>query len=526
MIGKTLGPYQIVSKIGEGGMGVVYRAHDPRLGRDVALKVLPEDFACDAERRARFDREARAAASLSHPHIVSIFDFGNVDSIPFVVMELVRGKSLKELLVSGPLSIPDLLKFSMQSAYALAAAHEAGIVHRDLKPANIMVTNDGFIKLTDFGLAKIVPARTAKGELSPAPSTGSLTPALHLMGTPAYMSPEQAKGQPLDFRSDQFALGTILYEMATGKNPFARAHWAEELVAVCGEEPQPIRQLNPAVPKGLEAVVQRCLSKNPLLRYSTTREIAFELDRLRLVFTLETLGFKRQATALPRHPAPQDLHLHRVIGTASDVFPVRNPFGKLRDFAFGNLVADAMRASCSTRIAIINTEAFQTPSSRHYLPRKSVQPANPALRRIGKGYAAGPPYDLVVDDVLRALPFENRLVTRSLTGAQLHAVLDHSVSAGSSLQISGFRFAFDRSHPQGSRVLWARLDTGEPILPDETIYTTATIDFLNSGGDGFSMLADGSGSIQGPLTEAVIKHIESRKVITPVEEGRIVDSQA
>ena len=526
MIGRALGPYNIVSLLGTGGMGVVYRAHDPRLGRDVAIKVLPEDFASDEERLARFNREARTAAALTHPHIISIYDFGKVGSTVFVVMELVRGKSLREVLAGGPLPIHDLLKYSMQIAYGLAAAHDAGIIHRDLKPTNLMVTTDGFIKILDFGLAKVVARGKRSGDDSPTESISALTPTLEILGTPAYMSPEQAKQQPLDYRSDQFALGTIMYEMATGKNPFARTNWSEEIVAVCSEEPEPVGKLNRNVPKALALLIEQCLSKNPALRYSATRQIAFELDHLRLAYTIKSLGFKRKRPTVsqPSVVSFEEAQWYKVIGAAKDAFPPRSLFGKLRDFGFGNLVTDAMRACCGTQIAIINTQALRAFESANYLPADGVLPKDLALRRNARGYAPGPPFDLLLGDVLTALPFPNKLLTRTVTGAQLHEVLEHSLS-GPSLQISGFRFAFDMSRAPGSRVVWARLDEGKDILPDKTPYTIALTDFINSGGDGYSTLANDGGSPHGPLTDAVARHIETLGTVAPAIEGRIIDVQ-
>ena len=278
--GVRLGPYEILSPLGQGGMGEVYRARDPRLGRDVAIKVLPEAVASDQERLSRFEQEARAASALNHPNIVTIYEIGTAGSVSYISMELVQGRTLRELIVEGPLPAKRLLSLSAQIAAGLARAHEAGIVHRDLKPENLMVTREGFVKILDFGLAKL--ALPASGEVSAMPTLAG--PETHpgiVLGTVGYMSPEQASGKPVDFRSDQFALGSILYEMATGKRAFARPTTAEALAAIIREEPEPLGALSPQTPVALRWVVERCLAKDPEERYASTRDLARDLTHLR-----------------------------------------------------------------------------------------------------------------------------------------------------------------------------------------------------------------------------------------------------
>ncbi|MDL1949900.1 serine/threonine-protein kinase [Acidobacteria bacterium ACD] len=270
--GQLLGPYEIRAPLGAGGMGEVYRAFDPKLGREVAVKVLSPDRAFDRESIARLSREARAASALSHPAILTIHDVGEADGHPYVVMELVDGQPLDEALAAGPLPVRRALALAAQLADGLASAHEAGIVHRDLKPGNVMVTRDGRAKLVDFGLAT-VSAPEGSDE-------ARLTRSGHVVGTAAYMSPEQARGKAVDARSDQFALGALLYEMLTGRAAFARPSLAETLLAVVDEEPPPLSRSRPGVPEPVAWVVERCLSKDPDDRYVATRDLARELRAL------------------------------------------------------------------------------------------------------------------------------------------------------------------------------------------------------------------------------------------------------
>jgi len=231
-VGSRFGAYEVLSPLGSGGMGEVYRALDTRLGRMVALKVLPDALAADAERLARFEREARAASALNHPNIITIHDIGSLGSTPFIIMELVEGKTLRELLAGGLIPVRETVAMAAQMAAGLGRMHEAGIIHRDLKPENVMVNAEGLVKLMDFGLAKLVlDASSANSEL-PTLTQTELTEAGNLLGTPAYMSPEQARGKVVDFRSDQFALGLIVHEMLTGKPVFRRATPVQTLLAI------------------------------------------------------------------------------------------------------------------------------------------------------------------------------------------------------------------------------------------------------------------------------------------------------
>ncbi|HEY7575396.1 MAG TPA: protein kinase, partial [Thermoanaerobaculia bacterium] len=262
-------------------MGEVYRARDPKLHRELAIKVLPAAVAGDADFLARFQSEARAASALNHPNIVTIYDIGSSDGVSYILMELVDGKTVRELLDGGALPIRKTLQIAAQAADGLAAAHARGIVHRDLKPENLMVSKDGVVKILDFGLAKTTPLY-AKGEDETGSYAASATQPGKVLGTVGYMSPEQAAGRSLDFHSDQFALGTILHEMLTGKRPWKRDSAAETLTAIIREDPQPpIATAAPSTPSALRWIVERCLAKDPEERYASTRDLARDLSTLR-----------------------------------------------------------------------------------------------------------------------------------------------------------------------------------------------------------------------------------------------------
>ena len=277
--GSRLGPYEILVPLGAGGMGEVYRARDGRLGREVAIKVLSDEFSSDHDRRKRFEQEARSASALNHPNIVTIHEIGTSESTTYIAMELVDGRTLREVLHSGPLPTKRLLDMAFQIADGLAKAHSAGIVHRDLKPENVMVSRDGVVKILDFGLAKLVEPTSGGG--SHLPTTTNQTKAGTVLGTVGYMSPEQASGKALDFRSDQFSLGTILYEMATGKRAFQRGTAAETLTAIIREEPEPPATLNPGIPTPFRWILERCLQKDPEERYASTRDLARDIKSIR-----------------------------------------------------------------------------------------------------------------------------------------------------------------------------------------------------------------------------------------------------
>ena len=278
--GTRLGPYEVLSPLGAGGMGEVYRARDTRLGRDVALKVLPEEFARDPERVRRFEAEARSASVLSDSHIVAVFDVGEQGGVFYIATELVEGSDLRKRLDSGPVPAAAVAEIGAQIAEGLSAAHERGIVHRDLKPENILMTRSGLAKIADFGLAK--QTGEASGGISQlATAAADSTGTGVVMGTVAYMSPEQARGARVDFRSDQFSLGLILYELLTGRRAFARNNAADTLSAILRDEPEPLRNLARDVPEPLARIVHRCLSKEAAGRYGSTGDLAHDLRALR-----------------------------------------------------------------------------------------------------------------------------------------------------------------------------------------------------------------------------------------------------
>ena len=277
---RHLGPYEIVAPLGAGGMGEVYRARDTRLGREVAIKVLPAEVAGDVDRLRRFEKEARAASSLNHPNIVTIYGVERIDSISFIVMELVVGKTFREIVAEGEVPARKLLGLAVQVSEGLARAHCAGIVHRDLKPENVMVTKDGLVKILDFGLAKLANPEQDGGLALEGHTVSAGTKPGIVMGTVAYMSPEQASGHPVDFRSDQFSLGSMLYELVTGKHPFLRASAVQTLAAIVQDEPEPIG--TPLkIPAPLRWIIERLLAKEPRNRYASTEDLARELDGLR-----------------------------------------------------------------------------------------------------------------------------------------------------------------------------------------------------------------------------------------------------
>jgi eukaryotic-like serine/threonine-protein kinase len=278
--GKRLGSYEVLSPLGAGGMGEVYRARDERLGREVAIKVLPAEMASDRERLKRFEKEARSASSLNHPSIVTIYEIGQADSVSYIAMELVEGKTLRELVAGGPLPIKKLLQIGAQVAEGLSRAHEAGIVHRDLKPENVMVTKDGLAKILDFGLAKLTQPESGASEATHAPTVSGATEPGLVMGTVGYMSPEQTLGKSVDFRSDQFSFGSILYEMATGRRAFARGSAPQTMAAIIQDEPESIAALNAKVPAPVRWIVERCLAKETRNRYASTEDLAHEIRTL------------------------------------------------------------------------------------------------------------------------------------------------------------------------------------------------------------------------------------------------------
>jgi eukaryotic-like serine/threonine-protein kinase len=276
--GSRVGIFEILAPIGAGGMGEVYRARDPRLDREVAIKILPRTLMADRESISRFEKEARSASALNHPNIVTIYEIGELEGSPYIVMELVDGQTLRQILQAGPIPMPRILRIANKIADGLSAAHAKNIVHRDLKPENVIVTDDGYVKIVDFGLAKLIqPADehdiTQKLHLLTEPGT--------IIGTVQYMSPEQAKGKPLDFHSDQFAFGSMLYEMVAGRIAFERDTSLDTLVAILHDQPPPLAEVAPNCPAAVRDIIKRCHAKEPARRYPSTLDLAQALRAVR-----------------------------------------------------------------------------------------------------------------------------------------------------------------------------------------------------------------------------------------------------
>ncbi len=288
LVGRTLGNYRILEKIGEGGMGEVYRAHDDHLDRDVAIKVLPEELADDEERLVRFQREARAAAALDHPNILAVHELGIHEGRPFMVTELLEGQTIRQAIDADDLTNRQVIDISTQVAKGLAAAHNKGIVHRDLKPSNLFITSDGTAKILDFGLARVATVAVPDDD-GEAATEELLTSVGTVLGTAGYMSPEQVRGRVADHRSDIFSLGVVVYEMLTGLSPFRRVTAADTVSAVLTENPPPASETTSTVTPAFDGVVRRCLQKKPEDRFQSTEDLGFALRSLVSVTALPQL---------------------------------------------------------------------------------------------------------------------------------------------------------------------------------------------------------------------------------------------
>ncbi len=281
MLAETLGHYRILRPLGKGGMGEVYAAQDTKLGRTVALKVLPQTLTSDPSRRERFEREARTEAALNHPHIVTVYSVEEADGLPFLTMELIEGKRLSELIPAQGMNLDRFLQLAIPLADAVSAAHKRGIVHRDLKPANVMVTEEGQLKVLDFGLAKLKEAAFSGEDLVSDLETWEQTGEGRIVGTAAYMSPEQAEGKPVDARSDVFSLGIVIYEMTTGRRPFQGDSSAGTLSSILKDTAMSVSELRPELPLELGRIIRRCLEKDPARRMQTALDLRNELEDLK-----------------------------------------------------------------------------------------------------------------------------------------------------------------------------------------------------------------------------------------------------
>ena len=331
-VGARIGPYQVLASLGAGGMGEVYRARDPRLKRDIALKVLSGSTAADPERRARFEIEAQSIAALNHPNIITIYSVEEADGVLFLTMEYVEGKPLSDLIVEGGLPLPQILNLTIPLADAVSAAHQRGITHRDLKPANVMVMADGRLKVLDFGLAKLANASPVDDGLTGL-ATAALTGEGRIVGTVAYMSPEQAEGKPIDHRTDIFSLGVMLYELATGERPFQGDTSISVLSSIIKDSPPAVTALRPSLPQDLSRIIHRCLVKDADHRYQTAKDLRNELEDLkretdgRLQTTGDLSGALKLSTGSPQtpdvtHPAPKYRTIARTVASAATVIGV------------------------------------------------------------------------------------------------------------------------------------------------------------------------------------------------------------
>jgi eukaryotic-like serine/threonine-protein kinase len=367
--GAKLGPYEIVAPLGAGGMGEVYRAKDTRLGRDVALKILPESFAREADRLRRFEQEARAVAALNHPNILAVFDIGQQDGSPFLVSELLEGDTLRAALENGALPQRKTIEYGVQIAHGLAAAHEKGIVHRDLKPENIFITKDGRIKILDFGLAKL--AQTAGLDTDEATLTAAHTAVGVVMGTASYMAPEQVRGESADPRTDIFAFGAVLYEMLSGVRAFRRDTAAETMTAVLKDDPPELSGAGRLVSPTLERIVRRCLEKSPDQRFQSARDLSFALS----AFSGTETSIAARATAGPRRiPLLLWLSIALALAAVSAVtwFVARRPLPTTR-MQFALAVPDEMSISHMALSHDGTMLAFVSPEESSALPMLYIQ---------------------------------------------------------------------------------------------------------------------------------------------------------
>lgn len=277
---KKIGHYELISLLGRGGMGEVYLAHDGRLGRQIALKLLPAEFTQDASRVWRFEQEAHAASALNHPNIVTVYEVGEADGVHFIATEFIEGQTLRQRMETGPLGFNEVIEIGIQIAGALQAAHEAGVVHRDIKPENLMLRRDGYVKVLDFGLAKLSESHAPAFDAKVPSQISSLTDSGMVLGTFSHMSPEQARGQKVDARSDIFSLGVVLYELAAGKAPFEGVNAFEVIAAILERAPLPLSQQRAEVPAELERIISRALEKDRELRHQSASDLRAELKRL------------------------------------------------------------------------------------------------------------------------------------------------------------------------------------------------------------------------------------------------------
>lgn len=371
--GSLLGPYEVVERLGAGGMGEVYRARDPRLGRDVAIKVLPSAFSADADRLRRFEQEARAASALNHPNILTIHDIGTHNGVSYVVSELLEGETLRERMGGARLSVRRAIDYGVLVARGLAAAHERGIVHRDLKPENLFVTKDEHVKILDFGLAKLTQPESRSAGGTKVPTLVAETEPGVVMGTVGYMSPEQVRGEPVDHRSDIFSFGAVLYEMLSGHRAFGGRSAADTLSAILKEDPPELTQTNLEIPPSLDRVVRHCLEKNPQARIQAARDIAFALEEVP----------RASAATPPRGVAParsrSTLRLAAIGAVVVTLLVVLGiNAGKIRERLSGAAPADRVQS-----IAVLPLQNFSRDAEQEYFADGMTEELITNLAQIG-----------------------------------------------------------------------------------------------------------------------------------------------
>jgi eukaryotic-like serine/threonine-protein kinase len=360
--GERLGPYEILGLIGAGGMGEVYKAKDTRLGRTVAIKVLPNDISADPERRARFEREARALAALSHPHIVTIYSVEEVGGFPFLTMELVEGRALRHLIPPAGMALDRFLEIAVALADALGAAHDRGVLHRDLKPENVMVTREGRVKVLDFGLAKVREQPDADLNQVPTATLEALTREGGILGTVPYMSPEQIRGKSADARSDLFSLGVVLYQMATGRRPFRGEGAAEILSSILRDDPASTSDVRPELPRRLGRILRRCLAKDPEGRFQSAKDLRNELEDLRE----EVI----EARLIQPKPRPRRFGRRHALAAGAVLIPLMLAalalFGIRHYVARGGAGGAADRETPAAMLAVIPFENLGLPEDEYF----------------------------------------------------------------------------------------------------------------------------------------------------------------
>ncbi len=491
-VGSTVGPYAIAEPIGAGGMGQVYRARDPRLGRDVALKILLPELGSSAVHLRRFELEARAASALNHPGIVAIYDVGHEGSLAYIAMELVEGQTLRAQMKGGSLTLRESLRIMSKVADVLAAAHERGIIHRDLKPENLIVATGGYVKVLDFGLAKLVQSFASDDDLT----TPQTRPGM-VLGTVAYMSPEQASGCEVDFRSDQFSMGVILYEVVSGRRPFAERTAAETMASIIRNEPVPLSQAATSVPPEIERIVTRLLSKEPRDRYGSTLDLARDLREVRQLLTHPSYSGRRSAADEPKRPVvgrgllAAGIAIALAAGAGSWVYlrpetpakvaprkismavlPFRSAAAEDQSFT------DGLAASITTRLASVTSLHVLPPFDVHTAPDES--PVSIARKRQA---------DMLLRGRVERSADTVRLAFEVIDGASGKRVAGDSISGSA----SGI-FAFEEA--AASSILKAlNVDS----IPSRPATTAAAVRPANQ-----RLYMEALGSLQNPENEAAV----------------------